>query len=460
MVTNSVTKDITNNASFCAKLNALKLLPLFVKAQNPVQIERMLKDNLIDKNVEVVEAALMALFEIQKSGNQDLVKKCSAEIESILKNDDMVNAFYICINILLNVRSTDNILFLKNFSNLMKRLVKGNGKFMQLLSDFSVLQILKACTSLTINNEVLDRNLLESIFLFLELALDRKSNMIKVECTRMIGLMDNVDNSSMKPFVKNLMEILEWEDDPIAHYETLKVLEFIIRNSYRLSLFKDQNIFNGLLNSESKMVVSLAITILIKIVNESSIEKLLEKILKIMNDVPDNIKERVTNNCLLVIEKFPSKLTLVLNFLNSCLRDKGELRFKMETIRIFEKILDKNPDSCESILDFLSEYIEDSMDPRITVQIIVIISKFNHCIRNKGKYPSVLHSPIPYSFTPININIRWLITRQIYQIPDQQNQSGHIQCKSSSCVCIRSNQHSRAIAEFPHFEYFTNFRKR
>ena len=384
MVTNSITKDITNNTSFSAKINALKLLPLFVSAQNPVQIERMLKDNLIDKNPEVVEAALLALFEIQKGGDQVLVRKCSAELEAVLKNEDLESVIYIGLNIILNARTVDNILFLKNFSNLMKRIVKGNGKVLRSLSDFTVLQMLKACTSLILSNDILDRSLLEAVLEFLELALDRKSDMVKVECTRMIGLMDNVDNSSLRPFIKELTEILEWNEDDIAHYETLKVLEFIIRNPYRLSLFTEHNIFNNLLSSNSKMVVSLSITILIKIVNESSIERLLEKILKIINEVPDNIKTRVVTNCLLVIEKYPSKLNLVITFLNNCLREKGEIDFKLEVIRILEKILEKNKDSTDNIIDFLSEYIEDSMDSQITVNIIVIISRFNYRLRNKG----------------------------------------------------------------------------
>jgi vesicle coat complex subunit len=385
MVTNSVTKDITNNTSFNAKVNALRLLPMFVSAQNPVQIERMLKDNLIDKNPEVVESALMALFEIQKSGNQELVKKCSVEIEALLKNESLNDITYIGLNVLLNARFTENILFLKNFSNFLKRVTKGNGKALQEMSDFSVLQILKACTTLILSPETLDRGLLEVMLTFLELALDRKSDMIKIECTRMLSFMDNVDNSSMKPFIRELKELLEWNDDPITHYETLKVLEFIIRNPYRLSLFTGQSIFDNLLNSESKMVVSLVITILIKIVNENSIERLLDKIFKIMNDVPDAIKERVVTNCLVVLEKFPEKLPMVIKFLSNCLRDKGEQSFKSTVIDILEQILNKYESVVEGVLDVLSEYIEDSMHPQLTVKIIGIISRFNCKVENKGK---------------------------------------------------------------------------
>lgn len=385
MVTNSVTKDITSSASFNAKVNALRLLPMFVGAQNPVQIERMLKDNLIDKNPEVVESALLALYEIQKSGDRELVKKCSVELESLLKNEGVRDTVYVALNILLNARAEDNILFLKNFSQYLKRVTRGNGKELRGLSDFSVLQVLKACTSLVLSPEALDRGLLESVLVFLELALDRKSDMVKIECARMLSLMDNVDNSSLKPFVRELKELLEWSEDPVAHYETLKVLEFIVRSPYRLSLFSGHSIFDNLLNSESKMVVSLAITILIKVANESNIERLLDKIFKIMNDVPDNIKERVVSNCLLVLEKYPSKLALVTSFLNNCLREKGEVGFKLKVVSILEQILGKFGGVTEVVLDFLSEYIEDSLDPRLTVKIIVIISKFNARLENKGR---------------------------------------------------------------------------
>ena len=230
----------------------------------------MLKDNLIDSNVEVVEAALLALYEIQCSGNQELVRKCSAEFEKILKNNQMESCFYLVINILLNAKSSDHILFLKNFSNLMKKLIKGGGTSLKDMSDFTVIQLLKAATSLILSNENNDRNLMESILSFVELSLERDNDMIKIECTRMISLMDNVDNSSMKPFIKEMIEILEWSEDSIAQYEALKVLEYIMRNQYRLSLFTNHNVFNNLLGSNNKMVVSLVITILIKIVKEEN----------------------------------------------------------------------------------------------------------------------------------------------------------------------------------------------
>lgn len=434
MVTNSVTKDITSSPSFNAKVNALRMLPMFVSAQNPVQIERMLKDNLIDKNPEVVESALMALYEIQKSGNQELVKKCSVELESLLKNHDLSNITYIALNVLLNVRFTENIVFLKNFSNFLKHITKGNGKVMQDMSSFSLLQVLKACTSLVLSPEALDRNLMESMLLFLELALDRKSDMVKIECTRMLSFMENVDNSSMKPFVRELRELLEWNDDPITHYETLKVLEFIIRNPYRLSLFSGQSIFDNLLNSESKMVVSLVITILIKIVNEASIERLLDKIFKIMNDVPDTIKERVVTNCLLVLEKFPTKLLMVVKFLNNCLREKGELSFKLTVIGILEQILVKYESVTENVLDFLSEYIEDSMHASLTVRILVIISRFNCKLSNKGS-----------------------LTRQVHQVPHQPHQSRQV--GSPRCVRFHSGHHRPpgAFVSLAYFEHFDSF---
>ena len=437
MVTNSVTKDITSSTSFNAKVNALRLLPMFVSAQNPVQIERMLKDNLIDKNAEVVESALMALYEMQKAGNQELVKKCSVEIESLLKNEAMKDVVYVASNVLLNSRQSDNILFLKNFSNYLKKITKGNGKELAGLSDFSVLQVLKACTSLVLSPDPLDRNLLEAMLLFLELALERKSDMVKIECTRMLSFMDNVDNSSMKPFVRELKELLEWNDDPITHYETLKVLEFIIRSPYRLSLFSGHAIFDNMLGSDSKMVVSLAITILIKIVNEGSIERLLEKIFKIMNDVPDTIKERVVTNCLLVVEKFPSKLPMVVKFLNNCLKEKGEVDFKLKVVGIFEQILEKYEATSESVLDHLSEYIEDSMDGRLTVKIIVLIARFNSRIENKGR-----------------------LTRQVHQVPHQPHQPRHFQCEGSGSLGLGFHQFAGTFVGFSYCEHFGVISKR
>ena len=182
----------------------------------------------------------------------------------------MESCFYLVINILLNAKSSDHILFLKNFSNLMKKLIKGGGTSLKDMSDFTVIQLLKAATSLILSNENNDRNLMESILSFVELSLERDNDMIKIECTRMISLMDNVDNSSMKPFIKEMIEILEWSEDSIAQYEALKVLEYIMRNQYRLSLFTNHNVFNNLLGSNNKMVVSLVITILIRIVKEEN----------------------------------------------------------------------------------------------------------------------------------------------------------------------------------------------
>lgn len=57
MITNCITKDITS--SNCSiKANALRLLPLILETQNPIQLERTLKMSLVYKNELVVDASL------------------------------------------------------------------------------------------------------------------------------------------------------------------------------------------------------------------------------------------------------------------------------------------------------------------------------------------------------------------------------------------------------------------
>ena len=407
MVTNSVSKDITGQSQFSAKVGALRLLPRFVQAQNPVQVERMIRDNLLDKNQEVVEAALLALSQIQRAGNQTLVQKCSSEIEMLLKNDALQDVFYVALDILLNVRQADRILFLKNFTLLAKRLVAKGGAALKAMSDFSVLQMLKACTSLVVGDQEVDRGLLEAVLQMLELAQSRSDQMIKIECARMLSLMDNVNNSSLKPFVNQLLEILQWSDHPVAHYETLKVFECLVRDPYRRSLFSDHSVFNSMLGSSSKMVVSLAITILIQIVREPAVDRLLQKVLKILGDIPDKIKASVIQNCLQILAKFSGKLPVVVHFLNSCLREKGNLAFKLNVVAVLRTILEKQPESTRSILDYLSDYIEDSIHPSLTVSIISLISKFYNRLDQKGNTQQIRYSTKVLS---ANISLRLFTT--------------------------------------------------
>ena len=85
-------------------------------------------------------------------------------------------------------------------------------------------------------------------------------------------------------------------------------------------------------------------------------------------------------------QKSPRAFSFVFNFLIDCLKEKGDLNFRISIVEIFSNLLDSFPAKSETILSFCASYIEDSYDEQITLQILDIFSRYFQQVDNPTQY--------------------------------------------------------------------------
>jgi coatomer protein complex subunit gamma len=107
---------------------------------------------------------------------------------------------------------------------------------------------------------------------------------------------------------------------------------------------------------------------------ESSVERLLKTVGNLMEDMSDEFKVVVIDAIRILIRRFPAKYRLLLTFLSACLRDEGGFEFKNAVVNSILAIMTSLPESKESALAHLCEFIEDSEFQSLTIRVMGVLA--------------------------------------------------------------------------------------
>lgn len=375
MVTNCINKDILS-ANENIRAIALRLLPLIVESQNPLQLERTLKNCLVNKNPIIVEGALHACCEIIHV-LFDVVRKCTDEITQLLLSSKDHNVQFKAFLLVQQLKASDPVSFVKTLSGILSNQLQ-YGELCLVYVVRSVCEVLRTEAGLDKKSAVL-------FLRFLEEAVQLDGRAVSLEAARALISLPGTDNKQLKPVVERLRDFLD-ESDDVFRYAALRVFNGLVRNSLRLSLFHNFEQIRGLLGSGNKAIVSLAISILVKIANPEDLEKLLDQIYDLIDDLPQFVKTEVIDSALLAIRKNPRTADSVLKFLTKSLKDKGSTEFKVAVNKALYSISEIGDEFCVRILEFLTEYIEDSQHKDITLAMLQSIGKLLLRVQNPQNY--------------------------------------------------------------------------
>lgn len=368
MVTNCINKDITS-ANENIRAIALRLLPLIVESQNPLQLERTLKNCLVNKNPLIVEGALHACCEIIHV-MADVVRKCGEEIAQLLVNSSDHNIQFKSFLLVQNLKQSDRVSFVKTINSLIANKQQyGELCLVYVIRSTAELLYVSDSSSSSLDNKS------KTVFLkFLEDNIQSDFKSVVLEASRALIALPGADNKQLRPVVERLREFLE-ESDEVYRYSVLRIFNQLVKNSLRLSLFKNFEQFRHLLSSGNKTIVSLAISILVKIANPEDLEKLLDQIFELLEDLPLFVKIEVIDNSLIAVRKNPKTTNSVIKFLTRSLKEKGNTEFRVLVVQTLNSIGEINEEFCTRVLEFMTEYIEDSQNKEITLAMLQSIGR-------------------------------------------------------------------------------------
>ncbi|KAK1651767.1 hypothetical protein QYE76_069572 [Lolium multiflorum] len=361
IVTSSLMKDM-NSKTDMYRANAIRVLCRIIDGNLLTQIERYLKQAIVDRNPVVASAALVSGIHLFQA-NPEIVKRWSNEVQEAVQSRAALVQFH-GLALLHQTRQNDRLAVSKLVSSLTKGSVRSP------LAQCLLIRYTSQVIRESMNTQNGDR----PFFDYLESCLRHKSEMVILEAARKITEMD-VTSRELAPAITVLQLFLS-SSKPVLRFAAVRTLNKVALTR-PLAVTNCNVDLESLMSDQNRSIATLAITTLLKTGNESSVDRLMKQITSFMSDIADEFKivvvEAIRSLCL----KFPLKHRSMMIFLSNSLREEGGFEYKKAIVDSIVTLISAIPDAKEMGLLHLCEFIEDCEFTYLSTQIL-------HFLGNEG----------------------------------------------------------------------------
>ena len=296
----------------------------------------------------------------------DHIRKCVNDIQDLLLSKPSA-CHYHAINVLYNIKKQDMMSFVK----IMLLIISKNSSY----GILATIQLIRYSKEI-LESDLLDSNSEKAVFMWLAKQLN-KNNTIVIEVSKTLVSMKNVSNSDLIAAVSSL-NIYLLSMNPINVFAALKIYDKLVDQPSKASLLTSTTDIEAHLTNNNKAVKSLSLSILLKVCREDKVVELLDKAYEIFTEMPDSVKYNVLNAAEDISRKYPEKTKDIIYFLWRCLRDRGELDFKVRAIKKITGLMKKKTEYYDKVFEFFCEYIEDPFSPKL---VHIILNVFVENVR-------------------------------------------------------------------------------
>ncbi|MBA0619844.1 hypothetical protein Godav_005641 [Gossypium davidsonii] len=356
IVTSSLMKDMTSKTDMY-RANAIRVLCQITDGTLLTQIERYLKQAIVDKNPVVASAALVSGIHLLQT-NPEIVKRWSNEVQEAVQSRAALVQFH-ALALLHQIRQNDRLAVNKLVSSLTRGSVRS--PLAQCLLIRYTSQVIRESAS---NTQTGDRPFYD----FLEGCLRHKAEMVIFEAARAITELNGVTSRELTPAITVLQLFLS-STKPVLRFAAVRTLNKVAM-THPIAVTNCNIDMESLISDQNRSIATLAITTLLKTGNESSVDRLMKQITTFMSDIADEFKivviEAIRSLCL----KFPLKHRSLMNFLSNILREEGGFEYKKAIVDSIVILIRDIPEAKESGLLHLCEFIEDCEFTYLSTQIL------------------------------------------------------------------------------------------
>ncbi|MCD7449341.1 hypothetical protein HAX54_051282, partial [Datura stramonium] len=380
IVTSSLMKDM-NSRTDTYRANAIRVLCQITDGTLLTQIERYLKQAIVDKNPVVASAALVSGIHLLQT-NPEIVKRWSNEVQEAVQSRVALVQFH-ALALLHQIRQNDRLAVSKLVTSLTRGTVRS--PLAQCLLIRYTSQVIREAA---MNNQTGDRPFYD----YLEGCLRHKAEMVIFEAARAITELTGVTIRELTPAITVLQLFLS-SSKPVLRFAAVRTLNKVAM-THPMAVTNCNIDMESLISDQNRSIATLAITTLLKTGNESSVERLMKQITNFMSDIADEFKivvvEAIRSLCL----KFPLKYRSLMNFLSNILREEGGFEYKKAIVDSIVILIRDIPDAKESGLLHLCEFIEDCEFTYLSTQIL-------HFLGNEGPKTSDPSKYIRYIYNRV-----------------------------------------------------------
>ncbi|KAI7750418.1 hypothetical protein M8C21_033742, partial [Ambrosia artemisiifolia] len=276
IVTSSLMKDM-NSKTDVYRANAIRVLCRITDGTLLTQIERYLKQAIVDKNPVVASAALVSGIHLLQT-NPEIVKRWSNEVQEAVQSRAALVQFH-GLALLHQIRQNDRLAVSKLVTSLTRGTVRS--PLAQCLLIRYTSQVIRESS---MNNQSGERPFYD----YLEGCLRHKAEMVIFEAARAITELNGVTSRELTPAITVLQLFLS-SSKPVLRFAAVRTLNKVAM-THPMAVTSCNIDMESLISDQNRSIATLAITTLLKTGNESGVDRLMKQITNFMSDIADEFK--------------------------------------------------------------------------------------------------------------------------------------------------------------------------
>jgi coatomer protein complex subunit gamma len=370
IVTSSLTKDM-NTGEDLYRANSMRVLAKIIDAAMLGAIERYIKQAIVDRNAFVASSALMAGCNLFRTC-PDVVRRWINEVqEAVTSVNDMVQ--FHALSLLYKIKQHDRLAV---------------SKTVQQLSKGSLRSPLATCLLIRYTRNLLQEDMsstnAKAAYQFLENCLRHKNDMVIYEAAKAICNLPGVESSDLSPAITVLQLFLS-SPKASLRFSAIRTLS-TVATRHPIAIAKCNDDMESLVGDSNRAIATLAITTLLKTGSESSIDRLMKQISSFMVEIGDEFKVVVVQAVRELCIKYPQKNRVLVGFLATFLREEGGFEFKKCIVDSILDLMSAIPETKETSLLHLCEFIEDCEFSELIVQVMHVIGRMGPSTAVPSRY--------------------------------------------------------------------------
>eukprot|EP00537_Pseudo-nitzschia_pungens_P002638 CAMPEP_0172358800 /NCGR_PEP_ID=MMETSP1060-20121228/3068_1 /TAXON_ID=37318 /ORGANISM="Pseudo-nitzschia pungens, Strain cf. cingulata" /LENGTH=945 /DNA_ID=CAMNT_0013080151 /DNA_START=148 /DNA_END=2985 /DNA_ORIENTATION=+ len=391
IVIQCLTKDMNSDADLY-RGNALRVLARIVDASILGSIERYVKQALVDASPLVSSAALVSASHLYNSRPEcaTIVKRWITETTEATQSPNEMVQFH-AMQLLYQIKAHDRLGISKLVSQFSSR---------NTLRSPLALVLLVRYTAKLISDESADGRgskqdgspAVQQGYQFLEASLRHKSEMVVYEAARAICTLPGIEPQDLSPAVSVLQLFLS-SAKPATRYAAMRTLAMVANTNPRV-VSKCNEDLEALLGDANRSISTLAITTLLKTGSENSIERLLKQISAFLTEIADEFKITIVKSIQKLCLTYPAKHRVLVGFMSNFLREEGGFDFKKSIVSSIISLIRQVPETTESSLLHLCEFIEDCEFTRLSTEILHLLGELGPTTSAPARYIRFIYNRV------------------------------------------------------------------
>merc|ERR1719253_202051 len=378
------------------RANALRVLARIVDAAMLGAIERYVKQAVVDSSGQVSSAALVSathLFE-RNAESAAIVKRWITETTEATSSPNEMVQFH-AMQLLYQIKKHDRLGMQKLVTQFSQR---------NTLKSPLALVLLVRYTAKLLNDEVTEGRLssgtsfqngstfAQSGYAFLEASLRHKNEMVVYEAAKAICALPNIEPQELSPAV-NVLQLFLSSSKPAVRFAAIKtVSQVAVAHSRMVSKCNED--LEALIADANRSIATLAITTLLKTGSENSIDRLLKQISVFLSEIPDEYKITIVRSLQRLCLTYPAKHRVLVGFLSNFLREEGGFDFKRSIVNSIISLIKQVPETTESSLLHLCEFIEDCEFTMLSTQILHLLGDLGPGTQSPARYIRFIYNRV------------------------------------------------------------------